>query len=916
MLIGREQEVARIEKLLDDARAGRSGALLVRGEPGIGKTSLLLHARAAASDMRVLVARGIQAESELPFSGLADLAGPLLDLRERLPSAQSMALGQALALEDGGTPARFAVPAALLGLLATAAEEGPVLVLADDLQWLDAPTVEAIVFTARRLRDEGIAMILGARTGTGIEVDASGLEELCPGPLDPDAAIELLRREHGTRLRGSVAGELAAAAAGNPLALVELPGSLSNEQLSGRQPLPPVLPAGQSVEAAFRQRLAALPSATREALLVVAAGRDETVTEISQALAALGLEPRALDPAESADIVAVDGGVVRFRHPLLRAAAYHLATPSERRHAHRALADVAPEGTPGRAWHLAAAVVAADESVAKELEAAAADARRRGGHGSAARAFARAAELTPEVSERARRLMEAAVESQAAGDFDQAEALADQGLKLDTDPMMRALLQRIRAAVQIRSGRPESGMAEMIEAASAVEDTVPVAAAVMWLEAGLARMTFGPVPDGVRLGLRARELASGDESLEALADVVVGQALMASGEAVAAEECFARREEQLVTMVPPPGASDIIVLAAHGSMWLEQDARAERILASVIDRARAEGALAALAYPLAVRAQLRLRQGRYSVARADSEEAARAAADTGQDTMLAYALAVRVHVEGVTGNTEEARAFADEAVRLLDETETKIFRPYIHSALGAVALVEDDPERAVVEYERARDSALAMGFTIPGQDIHSPLLVEAYLRAGDRAAAVAEYRRIEAMMGPVQPHGLPAQMARMRALLAPDDEAIAAFQEALAHHDGSPDPFERACTNLALGERLRRIPGAARDDAKAPLRAALEAFERLGAKPWAARARDELRGSGVTSRREGVAVAELLTPHEMQVAMVVAGGATNKEAAAALFLSPKTVEHHLGAIYKKLQVRSRTELSALVSQAA
>ena len=907
----------RIERLLGDARAGRSGALLVRGEPGIGKTSLLLHGReAAAPDMRVLVARGIEAESELPFSGLADLAGPLLDLRDRLPAAQALALGQALALEDGGTPARFAVPAALLGLLAAAAEDGPLLVLADDLQWLDAPTVEAIVFTARRLRDEGIAMLLGARTGTGNEIDASGLELLCPDPLDEAAAIELLRREHGGRLRGSVAGELARAAAGNPLALVELPGSLTAEQLAGRRPLPPVLPAGQSVEAAFRQRLSALPAATREALLVVAAGRDETLTELRGALSRLGLEPRALDAAEAADVVAVEGGRVRFRHPLLRAAAYHVATPSERRHAHRVLAEVAEEGTPSRAWHLAAAVVAADEPVARELENAAADARRRGGHSSAARAFARAAELTPDAGERARRIMEAAVESQAAGNFDQAEALADQGLALEVDPMMRALLRRIRAAVQIRSGRPESGMAEMIEAASAVEDAVPVAAAVMWLEAGLARMTFGPIPDGVRLGLRARELASGDESLEALADVVVGQALMASGEAVAADECFARREQQLLTMEPPPGASDVIVLAAHGSMWLEQDARAERILAAVIDRARAEGALAHLAYPLAVRAQLRLRQGRWPVSRADADEAARAAADTGQDTMLAYALAVRVHVEGVFGNLDEAYAYADEALRLLDSTETKVFRPYIHSALGVLALIGGDADRAVAEYERARESALAMGFTVPGQDIHSPLAVEAYLAAGRREEAEAEFARLEALAGPFQPAGFLAQMARVRAMLAPDEDAVAMFDEALSHHDGSPDPFERACTQLALGQRLRRMPGAGRDDAKPALRAALETFERLGAKPWAARARDELRGSGVTSRREGVAVAELLTPHEMQVAMVVAGGATNKEAAAALFLSPKTVEHHLGAIYKKLQVRSRTELSALVSQAA
>jgi predicted ATPase len=290
VLIGREGDVARVERLLGDARAGRSGSLLLRGEPGIGKTALLEHAReVAAADppLTVHVARGIESESELPYSGLADLVAPLLHLRERLPPAQALALGQALALEEGSTPPRFAVPAALLGLLGAAAEERPVLALVDDAQWIDAPSMEAIVFVARRLRDEGVAMLLASREGMpppARDIDAAGLEQLRLEPLSEADSAQLLRHVHGARVGGAVVSDLVAATAGNPLAVLELPAALSDAQLSGREAMPPVLPPGESVAEAFRRRLAGLDARTREALLVVAASREEDLTQLVGAL--------------------------------------------------------------------------------------------------------------------------------------------------------------------------------------------------------------------------------------------------------------------------------------------------------------------------------------------------------------------------------------------------------------------------------------------------------------------------------------------------------------------------------------------------------------------------------------------------------------------------------------------------------
>jgi DNA-binding CsgD family transcriptional regulator len=914
VLIGRQVERDRIERLLADARDGRGGAVLMRGEAGIGKTSLLEYARDLAGEDLILTARGIETEAEIPYAGLWDVLGPILELRDRLPDAQNVALGQALALGPEGTPARFAVPAAVLGLLSVATEDRAALVLIDDVQWLDAPSVEAIVFAARRLGGESVAMLMAAREGAGRRVDTTGVEEINLGPLAPASAAELLRREHGDRLSWAVAGELLTSAAGNPMALVELPLSLTEDQLVGRRELPPVLPAGQSLEEAFRRRLAVLPQPTREALLVAAAAAgNEDLSHLSLALGRMGLDTSALDAAEAEGVIALEEGRALFRHPLLRAAAYHEATPPERRAAHRALAESAAPGAPARAWHLAAAVAAADEDVARDLEDAAHDARRRGGHSSAARAFARAAQLTPDPGERARRLLDAALDHVAAGALEYAKADAEAGLEHATDPFVRTGLERIRAHVEIRTGKPGHGARAMVAAAQAIQDEAPPLAATMLLEGGLGVLLTGPAYEAVEIGELARELSGGVELLEGIADVLIGQALTAAGDWERAEPLFAAREQFLLTADVPPGVAEVFASGAHGSMWMERFDRAQRIVDRVIDQARSAGALAQLAYPLAVRAQLGFRRGAWTAGYADAEEAARVSRETGQESALSYALQMQAEIDAALGRFDEARDHASESIDLAQRTETPVFGPYARAALGAVALAERQTDVAISEYETARDELLRIDLPAPGEVFWTVELVEAHVRAGSSEKAAAELARLEEIVGEHHPAVQLAQLDRCRALVAGDqDDALTHFERALAHHARSRTPFEHARTQLAYGERLRRRK--ARSEARDQLRAALDTFERLGARPWAERARAELRtGGGASSGAQSLPLSEVLTPHELQVAMIVARGATNKEVAAQLFVSPKTVEHRLGNIYKKLEVRSRTELARLVT---
>jgi DNA-binding CsgD family transcriptional regulator len=388
---------------------------------------------------------------------------------------------------------------------------------------------------------------------------------------------------------------------------------------------------------------------------------------------------------------------------------------------------------------------------------------------------------------------------------------------------------------------------------------------------------------------------------------------VAAGDSGKAEALLTRREEFMLTAAVPAGVTEVFASGAHGSMWLERFERAQRVVDRVIDDARASGALAQLAYPLAVRAQLGFRRGAWTAGYADAEEAARVSRETGQESALSYAVQMQAEIEAALGRLDDARAHASEAIGLARGTEAAVFGPYARAALGAVALAEGQVDVAVSEYESAREELVGIGMPMPGEAFWTVELVEAHARAGAAERAAAELARLEELVTPAHPAVQLAQLERCRALANPDHDAAAAhFRRALEHHASSRTPFEHARTQLAYGERLRRRR--ARDEARDQLRAALDTFERLGARPWAERARSELRtGGGASAGAQSLPLGEVLTPQELQVAMIVARGATNKEVAAQLFVSPKTVEHRLGAIYKKLEVRSRTELARIVT---
>ncbi|HWT95695.1 MAG TPA: LuxR C-terminal-related transcriptional regulator, partial [Solirubrobacteraceae bacterium] len=528
-----------------------------------------------------------------------------------------------------------------------------------------------------------------------------------------------------------------------------------------------------------------------------------------------------------------------------------------------------------------------------------------------ARAFARAAELTPAPAERARRLLEAAIDHVAAGALEQAEADADAALPLEADPLVRTGLQRIRAHVLIRSGRPGEGAEAMAEVAREVADEIPPLGAAMLLEAALGRMLTGPGSSALAHARRAAELGAGVEIIEGVADVIMAHTLLATGDSASAAARLAARVGFLLDADPPPGVTEAIAGGAHTFMWLEDFDRSQKILDRLIEVARNEGALARLCYPLTIRSQLGYRRGHWSAAYADAVEAARASAETGQESNLSYALQMMAEIEAGLGKFADARQHASESLEIARRSETPVFGPYARLALGAVAAGDDDVEGAVAEYERARDEIVAIGMPAPCELFATVELVELHVRGGDAGAAADELARLEALVTPGHPPVHQAQLTRCRGLVLDGTSAIEALRGAVALHDASSTPFERARTELVLGERLRR--DRQRTEARAPLRAALETFERLGARAWAERARSELRASGAASGRGEIPVADVLTPHELQVAMIVAKGATNKEAAAALFVSPKTVEHHLGQIYRKLDLRSRTELTALLS---
>jgi DNA-binding CsgD family transcriptional regulator len=902
VLPGRADEVARIDRLLDGARSGVSAALIVYGDPGIGKTALLDEVAATAAGFTVLRARPLQTESELPFAGLSDLLRPLLPLLDRIPEPQAAVLSGALALGPPTPGDRFAAAAATISLLAAGAEEAPVLAVVDDAHWLDTPSREALLFAGRRLGSEGVVLLLAMRDRPWLE--AAGIERLELRGLEPDAAGELVARA-GRAVSSGVRERLVADTAGNPLALLEAIATLTDAQLGGSAPIVGPIAVGRSVERSFAQRLEPLPDDTRRALLIAAASYSGDATEI--ALAGMGLAASALDPAEREGLVTTRTGRIEFRHPLLRSAAYHVADPIERRAAHRALARaLSPDECDRIAWHLAAAAAGPDEEAARLLEETAASAQGRRGYATAANALATAARLSPAAGDRIRRTMGAANAFRLGGEAQTAADLLAGVLNLTADPLLRADMQALRAAALMFVSPLMETFALLVDEAGRVEPHDPERAATMLAIASNAATGAAAVEVVVETARRAARLSeSVGGPVGMLAALALANGLALAGRVGEARVILEPLIPSLETTSPLGEAGVVVVTAAHMLIWMEEWETARRMLERIVSTARGASAVTVLPYPLAILSELELRCGRMASAYAAATESVQLAVETGQAVSSSMSLVTLARVEAVLGLEGACRDHVAAALDVARRLGVPVIENYAASVLGGLELSLGHPERATAHLAECAHLEVEYGVGLPTAVQWNADLVEAYVRVGRTKDAVRELETLEEQGRGTGSRWAAAAAARCRGLLADEDGYETVLLNALELH-GDQEPFARARTELCLGRRRRHSRH--RAAARAVLHQALTTFETLGAEPWAEQARVELRATGETPAPSPGGSLMTLTPQELQVALVVTGGATNKEAGAALFISPKTVEFHLSHVYGKLDVRSRTEL--------
>jgi DNA-binding CsgD family transcriptional regulator len=906
VLYGRDTERAAIGELLEAARASRSSALVVRGEAGIGKTALLEDARERAPDMHVLSARGVESESELPFAAVHQLLRPALTHIEKLPAPQASALGGALGLDAGGADERFLVFAGCLSLLSEMAERRPVLCLVDDAHWLDGASEDALLFVARRLEAEGIVLLFGAREGEVRAFEAPGVPSLVLGALDAEAAGTLLARGAGVEAAPSVRDRLVEQTGGNALALLEVPSALTKAQLAGAEPLPEALPLTRQIERAFLERVRRLPEDTQRLLLIAAADDASDVGLVTRAAEHLEADLRALDVAEQASLVSVHGIRLEFRHPLVRSAIYEAATSRERHEVHRALAEVlARQGDrPDRcAWHRAAATVGTDEAVAEELEQSAGRAGQRAGHGAAAAALVRAADLSEDGTERSRRLLLAARASHLAGRYVQTVAITERAAALAPDPIAKADLALLRGDAELWHGRPAQTSDLLAAAAEAVtaHDTARA------LELACAAAEAGAIAgDADRMGRAARvaeAITPADDRQVLLSLLTRGGEPLMRGDLAAAAPLF-RRGFGLSAGDEPRD----IIWAAIVAVLAGEYAQAKALYDAAAARARQLGALGPLVHVLSGQALCNLFFAYPSEASEAAHEAVRLAADLGIEDYAAHAVGVLAWVSALRGRADDHRAFAEQ-VELAGARGLAFPPAAVTWGRAELALAEGRLDDALGAFSAVAEFGPGFGHPLIAL-ASAPGLVEAAARAGRPELGASALARLEAWVDCTSPQHARPLLERSQALFAETEaEARHLFEQALGMHEEGGSPFHRARTELLFGEHLRRQRK--RVESREHLRSALEAFEALGASPWADRARAELRASGETARKRDPSTLSQLTPQELQIARFVAEGLSNKEVAAQLFLSPRTIDSHLRNVFAKLAITSRTQLARL-----
>jgi DNA-binding CsgD family transcriptional regulator len=900
VLLGRDRECEAIDRLLDGARGSRSGVLVLRGEAGIGKTALLEHALGQCDGMRVLTGAGVEAESELPFAGLHQLLHPVLECAVELPDVQVAALRGAFGLSAERVEDRFLVSVAVLGLLTAAAEAQPLLCVVDDAHWLDGASAEALVFVARRLQADPIALLIGAREGDTRRFDAHGLPELRLAGLRAADAGALL----DGALPAVVREDLVGATGGNPLALLELPGALSDDERSGRAPLRLDLPLNERIERAFMVRVEPLGDDARRLLVLAAADDSGDVGTLLRASEQLGFGPDALDAAERAGLLAAEGARLRFRHPLVRSAVYRAAGFAERRAAHEALAAVLDDDADvdRRAWHRAAAATAPDDEAAEALALTADHAASRGGHTAAARALERAAELDSDPQRRAQRLLAAAVASALAGRVGHAVALLDRAEPELRDPMARGMAMRVRGMASLAIGRPADAYLMLADAARTVLPADRPTGLGLMMRACMAAAVSGD-PGAIHRMLAELDTEPRSEAELFPSRLMNGISKLIGGDAAAGVASI----EQALVLAEDVEVLEQVQQAGGGAIFVGDWARARRYFDRAIVLARDRGAAAVLVETLGLRALIALWERRLVDAAADADEAVRLADDIGAGNARALPVTVLAWLAGLRGDEAECRRHADEVLALSLERGLALPAGLATWALAQLDLATGRWEEALLRLTAIEE--VRPGFGHPFLPVLSSWdRVEAAVLAGhpdvaERALArFAPWAQIAAA-----PWAVPV-LADCRALAASAEEADAHFRAAIDDVDRA-GPLDRARIHLHYGEFLRRERR--RIDARVHLRAAVDGFEWLGAAPWAERALRELRATGEKARKRHLSPLAELTPQELQVARLVADGATNKEVASQLFVSPKTVEYHLRKVFAKLGISSRMELVGL-----
>jgi DNA-binding CsgD family transcriptional regulator len=909
MLRGRRDETAALDRLLDDARAGRSGVLVLGGDAGIGKTALLEYAITSSPDMRVLRAVGVEAEMELPFAALHQLCAPLLDRLDGLPGPQRDALATTFGLSAGAVPDRFFVGLAVLGLLSDVAEERPVLCVIDDAQWLDRASAQALAFVARRMLVEPVVILFAAREPSQLLAD---LPELMLGGLVDADARALLASAIPGRLDERVADELLAETGGNPLALLELPRGLSSAQLAGGFGLPAALSLSGRIEESFLTRLQTLPDDTQRLLLVAAADPTGDPALVWRAARRLGITGPALEPADAAALIEIDSRV-RFRHPLVRSAIYRASTAQQRRRGHRALAEAtdARVDPDRRAWHLAEAAAGPDEDVADDLERAAVRAEARGGLAAAAAFLERAAALTSDPVRRAQRALAAAQTKYEAGALDDALALLAAAETGSVDDLRRARVDLLRAQIAFAVQRGGDAPALLLEAARALEAVDPDRARTTYLEALEAARFADRLARGAGVVEVSRAALAGpaprrpprptDLLLQGMATLPIDG--HAAGVPILKAALHAFREEAVL----PPEESRWLSFACRAA-WDVWDEESWRLLATrALQRARDAGALTAMPLLLSSLSYLQVLCGELSATESLLDEIRVTTAVTG----IPAHRYVEIWVAALRGREAELLALVEDFT-----TDAKARGEGF--ALGfagqACAVLYNGLGRYAEAFAAVREAV----DVAPYSELSTPSavaeLVEAAARAGERRIAERALERLTLSTRPSGSDWALAVEARSRALLSDGDAAERLYQEAIERLRRTRVRVQLARSHLILGEWLRRERR--RLDARDQLRTALELFTSMGAEAFAARAERELLATGERVLRRTVETRDELTTQEAQVARLARDGLSNAEIGARLFISQHTVAYHLRKVFSKLDITSRSHLDRVLPQGA